>query len=382
MKSVQELVSEHCPEGVERRALGQIGQFIRGQGLQKVDFVDDGEPCIHYGQIYTFYKKYVVETKSFVTPALKSQLKTAPSGSLIITTTSENIPDVARAVVWLGPGEVVFGGHSCAFTHNENPKYLAYALETSEFQARKNALVQGTKVKDISLTKLAGISIPVPPRIVQDSIVSILDKFYELEVELEAELDARRKQFVHYRKQLLSFDTKEVTSSRIGSLVTVVRTKKIIPRSKYETAGQFPIIDQGQSFIAGWTHDESAIIPSGDYVVFGDHTRSLKYVNFPFAQGADGLQILKAAEGVDPRYLFHAISSLDLPNRGYNRHWTLVREIEVPLPNLESQLSISLRLDEFDSLVNDPSFGIPGEIEARRKQYEYYRDQLLAFKEA
>lgn len=260
------------------------------------------------------------------------------------------------------------------------PKFLYHWLVAN--QRKIHSLKQGSGIPHVYGKDLAKLSFSLPPIEVQNQTVHILDTFAALETELEAELGARKLQFAHYRKQLIGFDIEVVESKKIDALVSVVRAKKIIPRSQYKSAGEFPIIDQGQGFIAGWTPDSSAVLSSGDYVVFGDHTRTLKYVDFPFAQGADGLQILRAVEGVNPRYLFHAMSCLDLPNRGYNRHWTIVRELEVPLPSLAHQSSIASKLDEFDTLVNDIKLGLPAELAARRKQFEYYRDQLLVFTEA
>jgi type I restriction enzyme S subunit len=164
-------------------------------------------------------------------------------------------------------------------------------------------------------------------------------------------------------------------------LDTVVAPDRIL-RSDYEAFGQFPIIDQGQSRIAGYTDDESALVQTGEYVVFGDHTCAVKFVDFRFAQGADGLKILRAKPSVLPKYLYFAICNLDIPSRGYNRHWPVLKEMQVPVPPIEEQGRIVSILDKFDTLVNDLSSGLPAEIVARRQQYEHYRDRLLTFCEA
>jgi type I restriction enzyme S subunit len=115
MSKIERLIAELCPSGVEFRALGEAGQFVRGGGLQKKDFVDEGFPCIHYGQIYTYYGSSAATTKSFIDPALAATLKKAATGDLVVTTTSENVEDVCTAVAWLGAGEIAIGGHSCVF---------------------------------------------------------------------------------------------------------------------------------------------------------------------------------------------------------------------------------------------------------------------------
>ena len=101
----------------------------------------------------------------------------------------------------------------------------------------------------------------------------------------------------------------------------------------YRTSGRFPIVDQGQQQIAGWTEDESAVIDGPlPVIVFGDHTRVFKFIDFPFARGADGTQLLKPKQGIDPLFFFYACRSVDLPTRGYNRHFSVLKEKVISLP--------------------------------------------------
>lgn len=209
MNKIEELIKLHCPNGVEFKELGEIGEFVRGSGLQKKDFIESGVGCIHYGQIYTYYGTFAYNTKSFVSPELAKTLKKVQTGDLIIASTSENIEDVCKTVAWLGEYEIVTGGHATIFKHNQNAKYLAYFTQTEIFFEQKKKYAKGTKVIDVSAKDLAKIVIPVPPPIIQQEIVAILDKFKQLEAELELELtnelEARKKQYDFYRSKLLSF---------------------------------------------------------------------------------------------------------------------------------------------------------------------------------
>lgn len=203
MSSIDDLIAEHCPDGVEFKTLGEVGEFVRGNGLQKVDFVEAGFPCIHYGQIYTYYGTSTTTTKSFVTPELAARLKHANTGDLVVTTTSENIADVCTAVAWLGESPIAVGGHSCVFKHTLDPMYAAYYFQTEQFELQKRKFVTGTKVKDIKVAEIARIKIPVPPAAVQREIVTILDKMEKL----KAELEYRSRQYAYYRDLLLSPDS-------------------------------------------------------------------------------------------------------------------------------------------------------------------------------
>ena len=110
----------------------------------------------------------------------------------------------------------------------------------------------------------------------------------------------------------------------------------------YRPTGKFPVIDQGQNEIAGWTDDESLVIAEDlPYVVFGDHTRAFKYVDAPFALGADGTQLLKPSAEYCPRFFYYACLQLDLPSRGYNRHYTFLKEKSLPLPPKPEQQKIA-----------------------------------------
>lgn len=209
MSHIDELIKNHCPNGVEFKTLGEVGVFVRGNGMPKTDFTEAGIGAIHYGQIYTYYGTWATETKSFVSPSTAAKLAKVDPGDIIITNTSENLEDVGKAVAWLGTDQIVTGGHATVFKHNEDPKYIAYWLQSPSFQVQKVKLATGTKVIDVSAKSLAKVLIPVPPREIQQEIVTILDTFSKLEAELEAELEARRKQYTFYRDQLLTFTERE-----------------------------------------------------------------------------------------------------------------------------------------------------------------------------
>jgi len=116
--------------------------------------------------------------------------------------------------------------------------------------------------------------------------------------------------------------------------------KAKIQTRDYRPSGRFPVIDQGQTKIAGWTDEKNAVIDSHlPLIVFGDHTRVLKYVDFPFARGADGTQLLKPKDGIDPLFFYYACRAIDLPGRGYNRHFSILKEKSVSYPVNEKEQS-------------------------------------------
>jgi len=110
--------------------------------------------------------------------------------------------------------------------------------------------------------------------------------------------------------------------------------KSKVQARDYKPLGRFPVIDQGQEQIAGWTDDESAVIDAPlPLVVFGDHTRAFKFLDTPFARGADGTQLLRPKADIDPLFFFYACRAIDLPACGYNRHFTVLKEKELSYPS-------------------------------------------------
>ena len=193
MSQIEDLIRDLCPDGVAYKALGEVGEFIRGSGIQKADLIDDGVGAIHYGQIHTHYRTWARETKSFVAPEMAARMKLARTGDLVIATTSEDDEAVGKAVAWLGSDEVAVSTDAYIFRHSLDPKFVSYFFQTDQFHNQKRRRVTGTKVRRISGGGLGQIRIPVPPVEVQRQIAQVFDAFQALDVELEAELAIRQE---------------------------------------------------------------------------------------------------------------------------------------------------------------------------------------------
>jgi type I restriction enzyme S subunit len=194
--------------------LADHGVFDRGNGLQKTDFSEVGVGCIHYGQIYTKFGSHAQDVYTYVPEKLASKLKNVTPGNLVVTTTSENIQDVCKAVAWLGKSDIVIGGHSCVYRHDLDPLFATYLFRSRIFQDQKNLFVQGTKVKDIKPMQIGKIEVFIPPMREQIVIGKMLRDFDALIADknfgLPAEISARRDQYEYYRSRLLTFKELEI----------------------------------------------------------------------------------------------------------------------------------------------------------------------------
>lgn len=157
-------------------------------------------------------------------------------------------------------------------------------------------------------------------------------------------------------------------------------SKTLTPKSKvkshdYIEFGKYPVIDQGQNYIGGYTNEEGAF-PTGEYIVFGDHTCIVKFINFAFIQGADGVKVIVPNGQILCKYLFYCMSNIKM-DASYARHWSRMRAHSIPVPPLEVQREIVRILDHFTELTTELEEMLTAELNARREQYSYYLDRLL-----
>lgn len=398
---------------VEWKALGEVGELVRGNGLQKKDFIETGVPAIHYGQIYTYYGLSTTETKSFVSAELAAKLRKVNAGDVVITNTSENLEDVCKALVYLGRQQAVTGGHATIFKPSDIVlgKYFGYFTQTTAFSNEKRKYAKGAKVIDVSANDIAKIQIPIPPLEIQAEIVRILDTFTEITTELTTELTARRKQYEYYRDKLLRFEEGEVEWKPLGE-VCDFKNGFAFKSALFRESG-LPIIRITNLDGANVGLNDVKYFDPSDY-------KSGNPLNYPVVKGDILIAMSGATTGkigyyvdeqiaylnqrvgkfvpkinlLNNRYLFHflltraeAIYTLAgggaQPNLSSNQ---LKEKLLVPIPHAESpakslemQSEIAFILDKFDTLTTSITEGLPREIELRRKQYEYYRDLLLSF---
>ena len=127
-----------------------------------------------------------------------------------------------------------------------------------------------------------------------------------------------------------------------------------IKTDEYHSNGKHPIIDQGQEMVAGFTDLEDGLFDAVPAIVFGDHTRIIKYVDYPFFLGADGVKVLRSkVPNANYRYLYYALKNAKIPNTGYNRHYKWLKELEIEYPPISQQIKTVKVLDEVESIIHN-----------------------------
>ena len=398
MSRIDDLIRDLCPDGVEHKTLGEVGEFIRGNGIKKSDFIKQGYPCIHYGQIHTHYGISAAETISNISPEQAIRLRKAQPGDLIIATTSEDDDAVGKATAWLGTTPVAVGGDSYIFRHSMEPKYVSYFFSSTTFSQQKQAHITGSKVRRIAASSLSRITIPTPPIEVQHEITRTLDRFIQLEAELEAELEARRQQYSHFANSathsehtitlgsVATFDYGLTAKAKNTGTHRFIRITDISPNGHLlpNNAKYVDITPDSNRFIV----NDRDILVARTGASYGKTLLVRSEIPMSFASYL--IRINLNPLQVDPEFYWHFTHSRDywkqaasLVSKGGQQQFNsnALKRIKIPIPPLTQQREIAKSLNHLSSLAHDLTSGLPAEIEARRKQYEYYRDRLLTFPE-
>ena len=195
------MISRLCPDGVEYKPMSEVGTFTRGRRFVRADIVDSGYPCIHYGDMYTYYGMWATETRTFISPELASKLRFAEKNDVVIVGAGENDEDIGIGMAWLGDSRPAVHDACYIFKHQQDPKFVSYFLRSHDYHQQIKKSVSSGKICSISAEGIGKALMPVPPIEVQRKIVEVLDNFSEL----TAELTARQKQYEYYRDNLLNF---------------------------------------------------------------------------------------------------------------------------------------------------------------------------------
>ena len=368
---IDRLVAELCPDGVEYRPLGEIADIGTGKSDKK-DAQESGQ--------YPFY----VRSKTILRSSKYLYDETA-----IVIPGEGGVGEIFHFVS--GKYDLHQRAYRVSFTVDEmNPKFGYYYI-SSFFKEYINRHAVEATVKSIRKPMLVKFEVPVPPLEIQEAIVEILDKFTNMEAELEAELEARTLQYEYYRDSL--FEALDCPRVPLGSLgirnkgitITASKMRTLEPGNKDVRifAAGSTFVDTDSSFIPdkGILEGPAIIVKSRGHIGF-------EYYEGKFTHKNELWSYSLTSDLVEQKFIYYYLltqayylhelargKSVKLPQLAVKD----TDELLVPVPPLEEQQRIIDILDRFDALTSSLSEGLPAELAARRSQYEYYRDQLLTF---
>ena len=396
MSKLEELIQELCPDGVEYKTLGEIAVDIyRGAGITRDQVTAEGTPCVRYGEIYTTYGVWFDKCVSHTDESKLLSKKYFEHGDILFAITGESVDDIAKCCAYIGHEKCLAGGDIVVLKHNQDPKYLSYVLATTDARQQKSKGKVKSKVVHSSVPAIREIKVPIPPIEIQREIVRILDDYTENIVELQnqltAEITARQKQYEFYRDKLLTFDVLRGGTIdfrwRMLCEIADISTGNSNTNEAVED-GKYPFFVRSQEPLRknDFEYDEAAIITAGDGVGVG---KVYHYIEGRYALHQRAYRIHINTPEVVPKYYFHYMKAKFLPYIQKTMFQGSVASIRrpmlnafpVPVPPLDVQNRIVNVLDNFEKICSDLNIGLPAEIEARQKQYEYYRDKLLTFAE-
>lgn len=382
MKIIENLISRYCPDGVEYVDLGEVVVFTDGHSFSSGSFTESGEYQVV--KITDIFGGLVNRGKTFINE-LPEKLKNGQQlsgGEILVamsgSTGKTGYNTLSNAVV--NQRIAILRNQDCI----ENG-YLKYLLVNGTFETY--CFKNGTGPQNnISKAQLLRYRIPLPPLPIQQEIVRILDTFTNLTAELtnklNAELTARRKQYEYYRDELLTFG-EDVEYKKLGEVVSMKAGKAIKAQDIGEKNELFSIPCYGGNGLRGYVKDANC---SGDKVLIGRQGALCGNVCFVSGEfyATEHAVVVSSDNNVDMRFLFHLLLKLNL-----NQYKTAgaqpglsvskLETVKVQIPSIEYQRRVSKVLDLFSRYIDNLEDGLPAEISARQKQYEYYRDQLLSF---
>lgn len=382
MSEIDDLIVKLCPDGVEFKSLGNVLEILNGFSFKSGKYSKEGIRVIRITDVQKGrisnkdIKFYPLNLKS----AISKYLLKTDDLVMSLTGNTGRVAMISENDLPAGLNQRV----ACLRPKNDILiRYVFHILDTDDFEKIAMENSTGGGQQNLSTTWLATYKIPVPPLIIQEKIVEILEQFTQLHTELETELEARKAQYQFYRNQLLAFENKQVEWKRFGEIGEI---KRGVAFTKNQAIfGRFPVVANASDPIC--FHNQAN--RDGECVVIarsGANAGLVSYWNEEFFL-TDAFSMHSDENIAKPKFIYYYLKNLQrelhLMKKGVGVPHVRASDFEIyeiPVPPLAEQERIVKILDQFDDLVNNISSGLPAEIKARRQQYEYYRAKLLTFK--
>ena len=419
MNNIQQLLHQLCPNGVDYKRLGEVFIQFNGMTGAKYKWKENGN-CVFIDYLNVYNNLKIDVTKLCNATVQNHNQETLKKGDILFTSASETPDECAlSSVIEDDIKEGVFmDDHLFGLRIKEEydncciTGYWKYAFRSPEFRKEVSRVVRGVTRFYISKRDFMNLFIPLPPLPVQRAIAAVLDRFTQLETELETELQCRKKQYEYYRDSLLNFDNDNVQWVKLGDIGTFYGGLSGKSKKDFNDKGNAKYITYMNVYknaavnldvaervnVAKEEHQH--VVEYGDILFTGSSetpeecgfssvvTTQLDEEVYYLNSFCFGFRLNDATIYI-PDFLKHlfrgnalrkAINKTASGVTRYNVSKARFAKLLIPLPPLSVQRRIVGILDRFEALTTSISEGLPAEIDARRRQYEYYRDRLLTFK--
>lgn len=409
MSNINDLIKEKCPNGVKYKKISECCYFQNGFAFKSNLFKDNGEILLRITNIdnnkinlndikYIDIKDYKEELEKYIVrnDDIVIAMSGATTGKIGINKTDRNLYLNQRV------------GKVTPMNNSLNNHFLYHYLLTKVNYFYK--LAGGGAQPNLSADSIKNTIIPIPPIEVQEEIARVLDKFCELETELETELAERKQQYDYYKMQF--FENTE--SAKYKNITDIASVKarvgwQRLTKAEYLQQGDYYLITGTDFKTDGhinfescvcvteerYNMDENIQVHENDILITKDGTLGKVAIieqepNKPTTLNSGVFRINITTKDILPKYIYHYFTSKYFRNfvESVKTGSTIPHltqqglvTLNIPIPTMKEQERIINVLNKFDKLVNDLSEGLPAEIELRKKQYEYYRNKLLNFKE-
>jgi|SaaInlStandDraft_3_1057020.scaffolds.fasta_scaffold16722_2 type I restriction enzyme, S subunit len=403
MNKIEQLLQKYCPDGVEFKELSKIAEVSWAWIDKKIIDWEQEITLLNYMDVYrNHYIDWKIPKMKVTANDNKIKQCNVLKGDIFITPSSEVKNEIWFSALAIEDMPwVVYSYHIMRIRLSEynytQSMFINYLFRSDFLQDKINKQAKWLTRFWLTKTQWEKIQIPIPPIEIQKEIVKILDTFTELETELETEQEARKKQYEYYRDDLLSFGDHEMEWKILDEVCLSINAGWDLPK-KYLKGQKEPTEEFPYPIYSNWT-DSSALYGFTDSYKIDNEAVTIS------ARGTIGYHTIRNPKFtpivrlitcipnnqiITTKFLNYILYKTEIWHSG----WSIpqlttpnVKKLKIPVPfknwepDLEKQQEIVAVLDKFDALVNDISVGLPAEIQARRQQYEYYRERLLTFKE-
>ena len=354
------------PDNWKMEHLKSFGIFIRGVSYKKGQLLKEKT----LNSVFLLRANNIQEKLDLsdlqIIPKKFAEEKIIQNNDILFAMSSGSKNIVGKNILLKDLKDYSFGAFCGLFritTKKLNPTFLSYFLKSDFYKRYIIKYARGTNINNLRFSDLENLLIPIPPIAIQKQIAEKLDYLFDKIDKALTFLKENKEYIKKYRLSILkyAFEGKLTPSSKnlgmnklpndwrelpFSECVNKISIKYKIKQKYYLKNGKYPIIDQGQNFISGYSNDEITINIKKPVIVFGDHTRCFKYIDFDFIAGADGIQILEPKEFFNEKLFYYFCLILDFPNKGYSRHYQYLAKTIIKIPPLETQKEIVSILDK------------------------------------